>query len=151
MLTNVFFQEWLLTNSFLKKNRSLLFATLLKSSVIYMYVFEHCTVKNTVISPNFLVWKFFWKTEFHRPKLCENYAFQQNFHTRKLGQITVFFIVLMNIHLTGCDLTKTFNFQNYYFPEYHLMYHTGEESKSSIFKFFYKKYFWSTTSYYSSL
>ena len=57
----------------------------------------------------------------------------------------------MNIHLTGCDLTKTFNFQNYYFSEYHPMYHTSEESKNSIFKFSYKKYFQSTTSNYSSL
>ena len=86
-----------------------------------------------------------------RPKLCGNSAFKQNFHTSKLGEITVFFTVLMNIHLTGCDLTKTFNFQNYYFPEYHPMYHTGEESKNSILKFSYKKYFRSTASYYSSL
>ena len=35
----------------------------------------HSTVKNTVISPDFLVWKFF----------------PQNFHTRKSGEITVFF------------------------------------------------------------
>ena len=52
--------------------------------------------KNTVISPNFLVWRFcgrtvsalFWAI---RPKLCGNCAFPQNFHTRQLGQITVFF------------------------------------------------------------
>ena len=28
-----------------------------------------------------------------RPKLCENCAFPKNFHTRKLGEITVFFAV----------------------------------------------------------
>ena len=27
------------------------------------------------------------------PKLCGNYAFPQNFHTRKLGEITAFFAV----------------------------------------------------------
>ena len=40
------------------------------------------TTKNTLISPNFLVWK-----------LCGNCAFLQNFHSRKLGEITVFFAV----------------------------------------------------------
>ena len=28
-----------------------------------------------------------------RPKLCVKYAFLQNFHTMKLGEITVFFAV----------------------------------------------------------
>ena len=32
-------------------------------------------------------------TPTHRPKLCGNCAFLQNFHTRKLGEITVFFTV----------------------------------------------------------
>ena len=41
------------------------------------------TAKNTVISPNFLVWKFCGK----------DFAFPQNFHTKKLGEITVFFAV----------------------------------------------------------
>ena len=52
-----------------------------------------CTVKNTVISPNFLVWKFCGKSQFphsFRPKLCGNCAFPQNFHIRKLGEITAF-------------------------------------------------------------
>ena len=39
--------------------------------------------KNTVISPNFLA-----------QKLCGNCAFPQNFHTRKLGEITIFLVVL---------------------------------------------------------
>ena len=30
------------------------------------------------------------------PKLCGNCAFVQNFHTRKLGEITVFFAVLLS-------------------------------------------------------
>ena len=42
-----------------------------------------CTAKNTVISPDFLVWK-----------LCGNCTFPQNFHTRKSGEITVFFAVI---------------------------------------------------------
>ena len=40
------------------------------------------TAKSTVILLNFLVWK-----------LCRNSSFPQNFHTRKLGEITVFFAV----------------------------------------------------------
>ena len=56
------------------------------------------TAKNPVISPNFLLWKFCGKAqfpEFHScPKLCGNCAFPQNFHTRKLGQITGFFAVI---------------------------------------------------------
>ena len=64
------------------------------------------TAKNTAISPNFLVWKFCGNTQFPHsfgriafqqnfrancPKLCGNCPFPQNFHTRKLGGITVFF------------------------------------------------------------
>ena len=44
---------------------------------------EEFTTENTVISPNFL-----------RPKLYGNCAFPQNFHTRKLGKITVFYAVI---------------------------------------------------------
>ena len=50
------------------------------------------TIKNTVISPNFLVYKFCGK-EAIRPKLCGNCSFPQNLHTRKLGEITVFYVV----------------------------------------------------------
>ena len=37
-----------------------------------------------------------WHENFvaNRPKLCGNYAFPQNFHTRKLVEITVFFRVI---------------------------------------------------------
>ena len=31
--------------------------------------------------------------KFHSPKLCGNCVFPQNFHTRKLGEIMVFFAV----------------------------------------------------------
>ena len=36
---------------------------------------------------------FFKDDTANRPKLCGNCAFAQNFHTRKLGEITVFFAV----------------------------------------------------------
>ena len=56
------------------------------------------TAKNTVISPIFLVWKFCGKAQFsytaNRPKLCGNCAFPQNFHSRKLGELMVFYAVL---------------------------------------------------------
>ena len=45
------------------------------------------TVKNLVISPNFLVWKFCGKAQFSQ--LSGNCALPQNFHTRKSGEITV--------------------------------------------------------------
>ena len=57
------------------------------------------TAKSTVISPYFLVWKFCGKARFphrfraSRPKLCRDCAFPQNFHTKKSGEITVFFAV----------------------------------------------------------
>ena len=41
---------------------------------------DHC--EHTVISPGFLVFKF-----------CGKAQFPQNFHTRKSGEITVFFAV----------------------------------------------------------
>ena len=33
----------------------------------------------------------------HRPKLCGNCAFPKNFHTRKLGEITVFYAVKISL------------------------------------------------------
>ena len=79
------------------------------------FCFLVCSSKNTVIPPNFLVWKFCGKGQFPhsfgqfarkfcgkaiRPKLCGNCAFPQNFHTRKLGEIAVFFAVIV----AGLDL-----------------------------------------------
>ena len=49
--------------------------------------------KNTVISLNFLVWKFCGKFPANHPKLCGNWAFLKSFHTRKLGEIAVFYAV----------------------------------------------------------
>ena len=59
------------------------------------------TAQNAVISPNFLMRKVcenaisveFWAK---RSKLWENCAFPQNFHTRKLGEITAFYAVCNN-------------------------------------------------------
>ena len=45
------------------------------------------------------MWKLCGKAQFpqsfgaNRPKLCGNCAFPQSFHTRKLDEITVFFVV----------------------------------------------------------
>ena len=56
----------------------------------------HC--KNTIISPNFLLWKFCGKAQFPhsfgRFAVYENCVFPQNFHTRNIGEITVFFAVI---------------------------------------------------------
>ena len=48
--------------------------------------------RNTVISSNFLLWKGTVSVEFWEncPKLCGNFAFPQNLHTRKLGEIMNF-------------------------------------------------------------
>ena len=45
-------------------------------------------MKNIAISPNFLVKKFCGKVQY--------LAFPQNFHTRKLGELAVFFVVYRN-------------------------------------------------------
>ena len=41
------------------------------------------------------MWKFCGRAQFraNQPKLCRNRAFPQNFHTRKFGEITVFYAV----------------------------------------------------------
>ena len=55
------------------------------------------TAQNTVISPNFLVWKFFRNAHF--PQSFGRFARNSgghNFHTRKLGGITVFYAVTLN-------------------------------------------------------
>ena len=62
---------------------------------VYFVYFKGITAKNTIFSPNFLLWKFCGKTQF-RPKLCGNRAFSQNFHTMKLGEITIFFAVKLS-------------------------------------------------------
>ena len=55
-----------------------------------------CLAKNIVISPIFLVYKLCGKAQFpHSPKLSENCVFPPNIHTRKLGEITKFFPVMV--------------------------------------------------------
>ena len=55
------------------------------------------TAKNSVISPNFKMWKFCGKAQFQYSfgQISRNCAFPQNFHTRKLGEITEFFAVFV--------------------------------------------------------
>ena len=52
-------------------------------------------LKNTEISPSFLVWKFCGNAQhLHRfGRFAKNCAFLQNFCIRKLGEITVFYAV----------------------------------------------------------
>ena len=61
-------------------------------------VFTH-TAKSTATSSNFLVWEFCGKAQFPHSfgriaQICSN--FQQNFPTRKLGTIPVFYEVFAN-------------------------------------------------------
>ena len=53
------------------------------------------TAQNTEISPNFVVWKFCGKEQFSQTmllhKIKKNYAFTQNFHIAKLGEISMFY------------------------------------------------------------
>ena len=53
------------------------------------------TAKNTVISPDFPVWRFCGKAKFPHSfgRTTQNFTFPQNFHTRKSGEITLFFAV----------------------------------------------------------
>ena len=52
-------------------------------------------LKNTEISPSFLVWKFCGNAQLLRRfgRFAKNCAFLQNFYIRKLGEITVFYAV----------------------------------------------------------
>ena len=61
------------------------------------------TAKNTVISPDFLVWKFCRKGKFLQSfgQTTLNFAFPQNFYTRKSGKITVFFAVKVRKKITN--------------------------------------------------
>ena len=51
------------------------------------------TAKNTIISRNFLVWKFCEKTQFSH-SFGRNCAFAQNLDIWKLSEITLFYVVL---------------------------------------------------------
>ena len=56
-------------------------------------IFWGNSAKNIVISPDFLVWKFCGNAQFPH-SFGNSCAFLQNFHTRKSGEITIFFPVL---------------------------------------------------------
>ena len=71
------------------------------------------TTKNAEILPNFLVWKFFenqptasaeFRANRSKPKLCGNYVFPENFHTKKLGELTVFYAVTVNLIMSSWSL-----------------------------------------------
>ena len=74
------------------------FASFFSEAVIFLqppWILWNGTTYNTVILPNFLVWKFCGKAQFLHSFgqfPCET-AFPQNFHTRQLGEIRVFFAV----------------------------------------------------------
>ena len=58
-------------------------------------------------------WKGTVSTEFPsiRPKLCRNCAFPQNFHTRKLGEISTF---LRSVMMHGLNITLPLHTNNFY-------------------------------------
>ena len=65
------------------------------------------------------------KTQFQqfqviRLKLCENWVFPQNSHTRKLGDISVFYAVVYSIRNTRQELNFLFclTFSDYFADEY---------------------------------
>ena len=70
------------------------------------------TAKNTVISPNFLVWKFCGKAQF--PHSFGRITFPQNFHTRKLGENTIFYTVYVRKEDSSLILFLT-TFDSIYF------------------------------------
>ena len=72
--------------------------SVIKSSQVYPVKFF--TAQSTEISPNLLVCKFCVGAQFPQfrvvlLKLCGNCGIKQKFHTRKLGEITVFHAVLV--------------------------------------------------------
>ena len=66
------------------------------------------TAKNTVISPNFLVWKFCGKAQFPH-SFGRNCVFQQNLNTWKLGEITLFYGVYGVLEWLFRTITVVFN------------------------------------------
>ena len=53
------------------------------------------------------MWKFCGKAK--RPKLCGKCTFPQNFHTRKSGEIKVFFVVKYSVIYTGSQKSHLFS------------------------------------------
>ena len=87
-------------------------------------VTELFTAKNTVISPDFLVCKFCGKAQFPHifggfaSKTIRKFVFPKNFHTRKSGEITVFFAELLLVHLL--DMNSFIRFEDHlHFEQIH--------------------------------
>ena len=77
-------------------NRMKMFKKLKSKKAFWEFFFEvGNTVKNTVFSPDFLVWKFCGKVKFPQSfgRIVRNYAETVPFRIRKLAEITVFFVV----------------------------------------------------------
>ena len=67
----------------------------------------------------------------HRPKLCENCAFPQNLHTRKLGEITAFYAVLqMETMVIGKS-----KYQMYIRFSFYLQIKAAKATEEAIFSF----------------
>ena len=74
------------------------------SLIYFTVIIEDCNKNNThcIKYRNFTLFlgmEILWKgtvsaVSRDSPKLCENCAFPQNFHTSKLGEITVFYAVI---------------------------------------------------------
>ena len=120
-MVNFYSQYWLPSKNFWFENYIFHFP----NNIILTYY----TAKNTVISRDFLAWNFCEKAQANRPKLSGNFAFPQNFHTRKSDEIMVFFAVLIyqsnteseNIQLstTIFDSGIILNFSRYDLPKKH--------------------------------
>ena len=65
------------------------------------------TVQNTVILPNFLV----WKVSTESPANC--YAFPQNFQTRKLSKVSLFHAVNSEVNIFKAVVRKRKNIYIY--------------------------------------
>ena len=81
-------------------------------SLLALDTLIHC-VQYTVISPNLLVWKLCGKAQFPQSfeRFGGNCAFTQNLHTRKLGEITAFYVVstctiILTVFIWYCILYK---------------------------------------------
>ena len=74
------------------------------------YRLRYDTAYNTLILPNFLVWKFCEKAPFSHSfgQFTRNSAetdFPQNFHTRKLGKITAFYALWAMLRILDVTVT----------------------------------------------
>ena len=75
------------------------------------------TTKNTVISPNFLVWKFYGKEQFPHSfgRFAKNYAETVAFHKistpAKLCEITIFFAVVLSVFSQSQSQVATMEFR----------------------------------------